>query len=147
MLIRKIGARDYPKALSLIWAVFLQYDAPDFPPQGIRAFRASISDRAYIDALDMWGAYLGGELVGVIAMRSSSSHIALFFVEGAYHRQGVGRALFEAARAYSAGQTISVNASPYAVKAYLRLGFMPVGPEQYTDGVRYTPMVYIKHQN
>ena len=142
MLIKKISARDYPRALSLIWDVFLQYDAPDFLPEGIRAFRASISDNAYIHALDMWGAYLGGELVGVIAMRSSSGHIALLFVDGAYHRQGIGRALFEAARAHSTGPSISVNASPYAVKVYLRLGFIPVGPQQYADGVRYTPMVY-----
>ncbi len=145
MLIKKIGAVDYPKALSLVWTVFLQYDAPDFSTQGVRAFRSSISDGAYINALDMWGAYVAGELVGVVALRKSSGHIALLFVDGTYHRQGIARALFETACRHSAAPRMTVNASPYGVKAYLKLGFMPVAAEQHADGIRYTPMVYLKH--
>lgn len=146
MLIKKVSAVDYPIVLSLVWAVFLQYDAPDFSAQGIRAFRSSILDGAYINALDMWGAFVAGKLVGVIALRKSGDHIALLFVDGAYHRQGIGRALFETACRYNAGQRMTVNASPYAVKAYLKLGFMPVAAEQHADGIRYTPMVYLKHK-
>ena len=144
MLIKKIGAHAYPQATSLIWTVFLRYNAPDFLPQGIEAFRSSISDWSYINALELWGAYIGGELVGVIALRRGSGHIALLFVDGRYHRQGIGRALFETARRYGAGRTMTVNASPYAVGAYLRLGFVPTAPEQHADGIRYTPMAYSK---
>lgn len=142
MIIKRIGAYAYPQATSLIWAVFSRYNAPDFSPQGIEAFRSSISDWSYINALDFWGAYIGGELVGVIALRRGGGHIALLFVDGRYHRQGIGKALFEEARRYSTGRIMTVNASPYAVRVYLRLGFVPTAPEQYADGIRYTPMAY-----
>lgn len=144
MFIKKIGAPAYPEAMSLIWTVFLQYDAPDFLPQGVTVFRSSLSDWSYIRTLDFWGAYIGGELVGVVALRRGSSHIALLFVDGRYHRRGIGRALFETARRNSVGRIMTVNASPYAVEVYLRLGFVPTAPEQYADGIRYTPMTYTK---
>ncbi|HWP50209.1 MAG TPA: GNAT family N-acetyltransferase [Clostridia bacterium] len=145
MLIKKLSAEEYPRALSLVWSVFLQYEAPDYPTQELKTFKSSITDVEYLDALKMWGAYSAGRLVGVIALRNGGGHIALFFVDGTYHRRGIGRALFETALANSAGDIITVNSSPYAIEIYRRLGFMPNGPEQNTQGIRYTPMIYAKN--
>lgn len=146
MIIKKISASDYANALSLVWSVFLQYEAPDYSQQGIDAFRAAITDRKYLGALEMWGAYLGEYLIGVIALRNGGNHIALFFVDGAYHRKGIGRALFNTALTYSTGDVLTVNSSPYAVNFYRRLGFVPNSAEQLTNGIRYTPMAYTKHK-
>lgn len=67
-------------------------------------------------------------------------HIADFFVDAAYHRRGIGKALFGAMRQDYAEQVFTVNASPYGVEVYRRLGFAATDTEQLTDGLRYTPM-------
>lgn len=67
-------------------------------------------------------------------------HIADLFVDAAYHRRGIGRRLFAAMRRDHFRQIFTVNSSPYAVGFYRRLGFVPTGTEQLTDGLRYTPM-------
>ncbi len=144
LLIRKINTGEYPAALSLVWSVFLQFEAPDYPARGSGAFKAAITDRAYLSTLEMWGAYLENSLIGVIALRSHGSHIALFFVDGAYHQRGVGRALFNTALQNSSAKKITVNSSHYAIDIYRHLGFVPLGPEQSAAGLRYMPMTYTR---
>ena len=75
----------------------------------------------------------------MLAMREPQ-HISLFFVKEAWHRQGVGRLLFDAMRRDYAAQVFTVNSSPYAVEVYRHLGFVPTDTEQLTNGIRYTPM-------
>ena len=90
--------------------------------------------------LCVYGAFVHGTLAGVLATQSGGSHIALFFVKGAYHRQGIGRRLFETALAACGAGKMTVNSSPYAVPVYHRLGFRDTDAEQVTDGLRFTPM-------
>lgn len=80
--------------------------------------------------------------MGVIATRSQGSHIALFFVDGQYHRQGIGRRLFEAVLENSGAEVITVNSAPFATEVYHKLGFIDTGAERTDDGIRYTPMKY-----
>ncbi len=145
MRITVIDKADYSKAMQLVFRVFLEYEAPDYPAQGVDTFRKSVIDsQEYQDSLKMYGAYDDEKLTGVIATRNGGNHIALFFVEGDYHRQGIGRQLFAEAAADCKDGTITVNSSPYAVEVYRRLGFVATDPEQTTDGMRYTPMKYTK---
>jgi len=60
------------------------------------------------------------------------------------HQKGIGRKLFEYALEKSTGNKITVNSSPYAVEVYKKLGFVPNSGEQVVDGIRFTPMTYIK---
>ena len=114
-----------------------------YAPQGVKAFFASIHDPDYLAQLRIYGAFEGDALIGILATRSGGAHIALFFVRGAYHRQGVGRQLFfRACQENSAGQ-MTVNSSPYAVEVYRRLGFRETDAEQTSDGIRYTPMLCV----
>lgn len=83
-------------------------------------------------------------MAGIIATRNNGNHIALFFVNSKYHRQGIGRKLFEVVVQNSTGEKITVNSSPYAVKVYKKLGFVPDSEEQIVDGIRFTPMTYMK---
>ena len=123
-------------ALQLVWEVFQEFESPDYTQEGINEFYKSIHDENYISMLTMYGAFLNGELVGVIATRNNGRHIALFFVDGKYHRQGIGKQLFEAVRT----DKMTVNSSPYAVVIYRKLGFKAVDDEQSVNGLRFTPM-------
>lgn len=134
--IKKLEKRETERALSLVWRVFLEYEAPDYTQEGVDEFYRSIHDESYISALTLYGAFTDGELAGVIATRNGGRHIALFFVEGKYHRRGIGKRLFRTVRT----DKMTVNSSPYAVPVYRRLGFEAVMPEQVVNGLRFTPM-------
>ena len=138
--IRKIRQEEIEKALLLVWQVFQQYEAPDYTQEGSAEFYKSIHDEKYLSELCWYGAFVQDDLVGVLATRSAGAHIALFFVEGKYHRQGIGKQLYQAARAANHSNMMAVNSSPYAVPVYQKLGFRNTGSEQVVNGLRFTPM-------
>lgn len=144
MKIEKLNFENHEKALELVLSVFMQYEAPEYSEQGIKTFKDFINSEKAIDGLQLYGAFKEEEIVGVIATRNNGNHIALFFVYGKYHRQGIGRKLFETIIKESTAPKITVNSSPYAVEVYKKLGFVPDSEEQLADGLRYTPMTYIK---
>ena len=81
-------------AIDLVWKVFLEYEAPDYTEEGIQEFKKAIDDTTWIEARDFYGAYdENNKILGVIATKDIT-HIALFFVDGKYHKQGIGRSLF-----------------------------------------------------
>ena len=92
----------------------------------------------------MMGAFFSGKLVGMISLRNKT-HISLLFVDGDYHRRGIGRALIsflsEYVRKEEGLNRLTVNASPYGVGFYHRLGFRDLGPEKQQDGIIFTPML------
>lgn len=137
--VRRLAPEEIPAALELCWRVFLEFEAPEYSPEGVAAFRASLDDKERTRRLNFYGAFDGGQLVGVLCMRSPQ-HIGGFFVDAAYHRRGIGRRLFEAMRQDYETQVFTVNSSPYAVEVYRHLGFAPTDTEQLTGGLRYTPM-------
>lgn len=141
--IRRLKADEIQSALDLAWEVFLQYEAPDYSDAGVRAFRAYLDNKEKTGAMQYWGAFDGEQLVGTMMVRPPQ-HIGGFFVRGDYHRKGIGRALFDAMRTAFEVQTFTVNSSPYAVGVYERLGFIAESDEQLADGIRFTPMRYLK---
>ena len=136
-LIRRLRPAELERGLELAWSVFLQFEAPEYGETGTAAFRTFLQDPEQIGGLKVWGAWMAGELAGMIALMGS--HITLFFVREKYQGQGMGKALFRWVAAAAEG-ALTVNSSPYAVEIYRRLGFRPTGPEQAEDGIRYTPM-------
>jgi GNAT superfamily N-acetyltransferase len=145
MQIETIEQENLAQALALVERVFMQFEAPDYAPEGVATFRAFIHDPLAVALLSFYGAYVEEQLVGVLATRGNS-HIALFFVEPCFQRQGIGRALFFAARQACRSDTMTVNSSPYAVEIYQRLGFHALSGEQLADGIRFTPMKCILQQ-
>lgn len=139
MQISIIEPEHLAQALALVNRVFLQFEAPDYPPEGVATFQAFLHDEAAVSALTFYGAFVDEQLVGVLATRGNS-HIALFFVEPCFQRQGIGRALFFAARDACRTDVMTVHSSPYAVEIYRRLGFHALSGEQQKDGIRFTPM-------
>ncbi len=128
----------------MVWRVFNEYEAVNYPPAGAQAFRNAIHDEGFLGQLSAYGAFEDDRLIGIIASRNDGGHIALFFVDGAYHRQGVGRLLFNAFLADSDKDVITVNSSLYAVGIYEKLGFIKNADPQEKSGIRYVPMTYRK---
>ena len=139
--VRRLTGEEIPQALELCWRVFLAFEAPEYSPEGVAAFRASLDDPERNRQMNYYGAFDGDTLVGVLSMRAPQ-HIGGFFVDAAYHCRGIGKRLFEAMRQDYARQEFTVNASPYAVEVYRHLGFSPTDREQTVDGLRFTPMQY-----
>lgn len=144
MTIRKVRPEELHEALELVLRVFMEFEAPDYPEEGVEEFKRFIALDAMAPLVasgerPMWCCETDGKIVGVIAVRNDT-HICLLFVDKAYHRRGIARALFEAASQGRAFMT--VFSSPYAVGAYQKLGFVPTDTEQLQNGLRFTPMRY-----
>lgn len=141
MEIRRIREPELPAAMDLCWRVFQEFEAPDYPPEGVEAFYTYISNTEQVKRLIAFGAWEGQHLLGVLA--AEGDHIALFFVDPAVHRQGIGRRLFQTYLTAGGWDCVTVHSSPYAVEVYRHLGFSPAAEEQLSpDGIRYTPMIW-----
>ncbi len=146
MTVEKLGPERIEDALRLIWETFLQFVAPDYSEEGVRAFRDFIEDRETVESLEFFGAYEGGELAGALAVSEGRRHICCFFVAARHQGRGIGRALYEHLLQNSANSVYTVNSSPYAVEIYRRLGFAALSGEQLADGMRFTPMEYARER-
>ena len=142
MHIEKIE-NDLGDALDLVWKVFLKYEAPFCTKEGIETFHKFISDIDKMKTLTFYGMYDNEKIIGVIATRNNGNHITLFFVDGNYHKKGIGTKLFEKVIENSTSRVITVNSSVYAVEVYHKLGFVDIDTEKIENGIRFTPMKII----
>ena len=80
-------------------------------------------------------------------VQTCSLPISLLFVDEMYHRQGIGRGLIKYLTEYLLSEVgaskVTVNASPYGVEFYHKLGFTDIRSEEMKDGIIYTPMEFI----
>lgn len=136
-------------ALGLVRDVFWEFNAPGYTDEGVWEFDSFIEQDSIAGAMQegrllLWGAYAPA-LVGVLAVRPPC-HVSLMFVAKAHHRQGVAKALLgnmvQQFRAAGFRGEATVHSSPYAVEAYRRMGFAPMGPAQTQNGIRFVPMRY-----
>lgn len=139
MKIRKILKEEMKDALDLVWRVFLEYEAPDYTEEGVEEFKRTINDIDWVNAREFYGAFNKNQLLGVIAIKDIS-HIALFFVDGKYHKQGIGKKLYNKAELLNNKGYFTVNSSPYAHEVYKHLGFIDTDIEQCVNGLRFYPM-------
>lgn len=134
--------RKLTDAIALVWKVFFDYEAGNDTEAGKKAFWEAIHSEEYLDTLTAFGAYENKKLIGMIATRNEGSHLALFFVDGAHHRKGIGRSLWNTVLANNKSSIITVHASLYAVDIYKKLGFTLTGETQVDNGILYVPMEY-----
>ena len=85
MEIRHLTPAEIPQGLELVRDVFLEFEAPDYPPEGVEEFFRFLDDPQQA-SLCFYGAWDGTVLRGVLAAREE--HICLLFVRREYHRQG-----------------------------------------------------------
>jgi len=141
--IRRLCEAETPRALALAQQVFFEFVAQDCSQKGLETFLSFVTDDDAVRSLRFYGAFDGEALAGMLAMRGSG-HVSLFFVERAYHKRGVGRALFQAALRDTPADVITVHSSLYARTVYEKLGFTALCGEQQADGIRYVPMKYVR---
>ena len=135
------------EAFELAQDVFMMYEAPTFIKRGTESFLGFLWGKRVQEMLDegtfrVWVCHLDGKLAGMIALRDNS-HISLLFVKGNFHRQGVGRMLYEMAKIHaltSGSRFITVNASEYGIPFYRAMGFHETDMQRTSDGIIYTPM-------
>lgn len=150
--IRRLTENELPAAMALAWDTFLRFEAPDYGPEGVDAFRRTLIENEDFLAKcrsgenRLWGAFDADTLVGLYGMRGES-HICLVFTHHAYHRRGIATALFHRVigdiRKENPGlNKITLNSSPYGLPFYLRTGLYATGEERTIDGIRFTPMAY-----
>ena len=132
----------------LVLRVFDQFVAPDYSEEGIQEFKSYITHEQLIELCieghDILVARHADRFLGVIDIRQHH-HISLFFVDAEFQNQGIGKVLFQKAivlckKNMPELNQISVNASPYAVPIYRKLGFQESGVEQIKNGMRFQPM-------
>lgn len=157
MEIRPAKQEEWESAMALAWRTFLHFEASDYTPQGVESFLDFISDTT-LNRMFIMGNYqlfvaveaesekaAGEKIIGLISLREVN-HISLLFVDEKYHKQGIGRSLLNYAASYlyeEKGKIFcTVNAAPYAVEFYKRIGFHAVKQEESRDGIRFTPMVW-----
>lgn len=147
-LIRKVKDNELDRAFSLIWRTFSEFVAPDYTEEAVDNFKRNIIDNMdyrnfFISGKEvMYGAYSKDELLGVVSVRGSD-FISCVFVNKAYHRNGIARALFSQVISDLKKQevkSIKLNSTPYAVPFYHSIGFKDLGKQQTYKGILFTPM-------
>lgn len=154
IVIRKITGGEVESAMALALEVFMQFEAPDYPPEGVETFKKDIVENPqYLEnarqgLCPIYGAFDGDKMVALMGMRSSKTHINLVFTKREYHRRGIASAIFQHLLKDLLVENpnleaLTLNASPYGLPFYLAIGFQPLSEEQEMNGIRYTPMKYI----
>lgn len=147
MLIRPLVATDIPAVAALLRELAREYIVHESPPEGASTFLAENDEMGVRGFLARGHVYhvavIDGVVAGFVAVRDRS-HLFHLFVGKRWHRRGVARALWEAARdaAAAAGGdgTFTVNSSNFAVPVYESFGFVRVGPTQCAKGLYFNPM-------
>ncbi len=146
--VRWARADEWKPAMVMIWKTFLKYEGSDYSQEGIRNFFEFITDdglyRSFLEGrYQMMVALDDGRVIGAGSLRNSN-HLSLLFVDEDYHRRGVGRTIMDCLCDYlkreMGERSMSLQASPYAVHFYQKLGFHIVKPEQEISGIRVTAM-------
>ena len=140
---------EWDICMDLAWRTFLKFDAPDYPQEGIDNFREFVTDEVLKDMFhsgeyQLFVAVCAGKIIGIISLRDRN-HLSLLFVDPAYHRQGIGTGLLQTLTEYMSSEmgqkSVTVNASPYAVGFYHKMGFEDTDTRQLVSGILYTPMI------
>ena len=148
LIVRDAEKEEWKDIMALAWRTFLKFEAGEYPTEGTTSFFAFITD-ATLYQMFLKGEYLvkiakkDNKIVGMISMRNVN-HISLLFVEKEYHKQGIGKILIDEMskelKRKGSKNTITVNAAPYAIEFYHKVGFFDLSKEMEKDGIIYIPM-------
>lgn len=138
--ISKMQLSDQKHAYALVQEVFTKQIAPDFSADGNKEFLSAAQRMIFQQTEEhlILLANSGQQIVGILDLRSDG-HICPFFVKNSAQGKGIGRKLFN--QATKGFNSLSVNSSLIAVKAYEKLGFTTVSEVQTRNGITYLPMV------
>ncbi|GAB2177588.1 GNAT family N-acetyltransferase [Dongia sp. agr-C8] len=153
IVIRAPLPADHQEIAALIQSLIPRYLSREVTPEGVAILRANaqpgpVGARLNGIADPTWSpafvAVTGSRVIGFGAVRSET-HITQLHVAEDWHGRGIGarlvRALIEAVhRRHPAAETVTLGSVPGALTAYLRMGFVPVGPRWRWRGIVAQPM-------
>ena len=145
---------DHLEMAALIETLIPRYLSRDLTPEGVALVRANaeagvigarLGGLCYPSWSPAFVAVAGSRVVGFGAVRNRT-HITQLQVAEDWHGRGVGRRLAaalvdEVRRRDLAATAVTLNAAVGALTAYLRMGFLPVGPRFTWRGISAQPMV------
>jgi len=143
--IRKAVPEDADKISRVVHDSFLADVAPENSKEGVDFF-LRVQSAAYFrkkmpEFISAYVAEKSGEIIGVIAL---GKKLSTFFILPEHQRSGVGKRLLSIAvtdwSAKTSETILSVNSSPNAVEAYVKMGFVPAGKEDLANNIRFVPM-------
>jgi GNAT superfamily N-acetyltransferase len=132
----------------LVRRVYDEFVAHEYTEEGNRVFYDWIADaniaQRQKDRINLWMAFIDAKLVGVIEIRDNN-HIALLFVDKLHHGRGIAKKLLHEAvknclQSDPELEAFHVNASPYSVTMYKKMGFVATNSMQVKFGIKYMPM-------
>lgn len=147
MLIRPIQDDDIAAVAQLLKVLARQFIVHESTPEGAATFlreNDAQAIRRYIASGHVYHvADADGDIVGFVGVRERS-HLFHMFVGVQWQGQGVGRQLWETARAAAIAEggsgAFTVNASNFAVPVYEAMGFVRTAPTQSLKGLFFNPM-------
>ena len=153
IIIRAPLPANHLEIAALLESLIPRYLSRDLTAEGIAVIREAaqpgfIGARLGGLAYPVWSpafvAVAGSRIVGFGAVRNET-HITQVQVAEGWHGRGIGsrlvRALIEAVhRRHPHAQSVTLNAASGALVAYLRMGFVPVGPRWLWRGITAQPM-------
>lgn len=146
MIIRTMTRRDLRTVSAVCLRSFKYSVADTLSPKGVKTFASVVTPESFSERMQkdnlMFVAEDGGKPIGVIELKEGR-HIAVFFIEPAYQKQGVGKQLLREAFAHARQDQITVNASLTSVPAYQTFGFEPSGEISESGGLVYQPMTRV----
>jgi predicted GNAT family N-acyltransferase len=136
----KLPSERFSEATELIWQVFQVFEVPDFPKEGVIEYKRILDKTEKEKDITFYTAMENDIVVGALGMRENN-HIGYFYVKESHHKRGIGKMLFMKILQEYKG-SITVNACPYGVPIYERLGFIKTDTQQNNNGIIFTPMRY-----
>lgn len=136
----KLPRERFREATELIWQVFQVFEVPDFPKEGVLEYKRILDLTEREGNITFYTAMENNIVVGALGMRENN-HIGYFYVKESHHKRGIGKMLFTKILQEYNG-SITVNACPYGVPIYERLGFIKTDSQQNKNGIIFTPMRY-----
>ena len=147
MEIRAATLRDAESISKLVRQLSAKYIANEFTAEGRETLLNSMTPAAIEKYIQTGFRYhvaeVGGQLVGVVAVKDNS-HLYHLFVAENYQRQGIASGLWRLAKQACFEEEnpgeFTVNSSKYAQKVYETLGFVAQSGPQDKNGVIFIPM-------
>lgn len=149
---RKLQKEDLKETVELVKRTFNEFEAPCYNDMGVDSFYKfanyeNLKNEIENHNINMLVATDYKKIIGMIAIKNNS-HIAMLFVDKNYHNQGIGKNLIREAKSeYNLNnEDLTVNASPYAIEFYKKIGFEKIEDEKEVDGIKFIPMKLEKYR-
>jgi GNAT superfamily N-acetyltransferase len=146
--LRTCTVADAQAVSKLVHRTFAEFVAPEWELSACETFGTETSPDKFCNILSEATfasvAAVEQQIVGIIVLPKPNL-LSLLFVHRDWHKQGVARALWQAARTHLEThnpdvKTVELNSTPYALPAYRSLGFYPISEQFKRSGSVATRM-------